>query len=106
MSEKELTIEVTEVNSVEVDDVDFTKPCEDEVLEQFAANAARPDKQDTRLEESLVIISSCCTVVGFTCLIRVCTEPSDCLGNLSRAMMYVISVAKSSGSMGEQATQR
>lgn len=50
MAEEKLSIEIAEVDSVEIDDVDFAKAGEDEVLEQFAADAASADEQDARLE--------------------------------------------------------
>lgn len=33
MSKQELTIEITQINGVEVDDVDFAEPGEDEVFQ-------------------------------------------------------------------------
>lgn len=41
MSEEELPIQVTEIDGVKVDDVDFTKATEDQVLEKFAPNPSR-----------------------------------------------------------------
>lgn len=38
-SEQELTIEIAQIDGVEIDDVNLTKAGEDEVLEQLAANA-------------------------------------------------------------------
>jgi len=39
VAEQELAVEVAQVDGVEVDDVDFAKAGENEVLEQLAANA-------------------------------------------------------------------
>lgn len=47
--EKELAIEVAEVNCVEIDDMDFAKAGEDKVLEQFAADSASTDHEHPRL---------------------------------------------------------
>lgn len=44
MSEKKLSIEITEVDSIKVEDVNFPESGQDEVLEQFAANAAGADE--------------------------------------------------------------
>jgi hypothetical protein len=43
MSEEELPVEITQVDGVEVDDVDLAEASQDEVLEQFAANASSAD---------------------------------------------------------------
>lgn len=39
MAEEELAIQVAEVYGIEIDNVDFSKAGEDEVLQQFAADA-------------------------------------------------------------------
>lgn len=44
MAEEKLSIEVAKVNSVEIDDVNFAKAGQNEVLEQFAADAAGADE--------------------------------------------------------------
>lgn len=49
MSEKKLSIEVTEIDSIEIDDVNFAEASQDEVFEKFAADAAGADKENTRL---------------------------------------------------------
>jgi len=49
MSEKELPVEITQVNCVKVDDVDFPKACQDEVFEELASNAAGANQQHARL---------------------------------------------------------
>lgn len=42
IAEQKLTVEVAEVDSVEVNDVDFAKAGENKVFEQLAADAASP----------------------------------------------------------------
>lgn len=84
MSEEELTVEIAEIDCVEIDDVNFTKARQGKVLEQFAANAAGADEKDARLLKELVhaTLNKCRSCL--TCLIALCKVPSDCLGNLSR----------------------
>lgn len=43
MSKEELTVEVAEIDGVQIDDVDLAKASEDEVLEEFAADATGAD---------------------------------------------------------------
>lgn len=52
VTEEELAIKITEVDGVKINDVDFTETREDEVLEQFAADAAGAYQQHTRLRRS------------------------------------------------------
>jgi hypothetical protein len=49
MSEKELAVEVAQVDCVKVDDVNFTEACQDEVFEELAPNAAGANQQHARL---------------------------------------------------------
>ena len=49
ISEEELAVEVAEVYCIEIDDVNFAEAGQGEVLEEFAANAACTDEQDTSL---------------------------------------------------------
>jgi len=49
VAEEELAIEVAKVYGVEIDNVYFAKAGEDEVLEEFAANASSADHKHTRL---------------------------------------------------------
>ena len=49
VSKEELSVQVRKVNGVEVDDVNFRKTSQDEVLEQLTANAASADEQNTSL---------------------------------------------------------
>jgi hypothetical protein len=49
MPKEELSVEVTEVDSIEIDDVNFAESCEDEVLEEFAANTSSAYHQYLRL---------------------------------------------------------
>ena len=50
VAEQELAIEVAQVDGVQVDDMDFAKASENQVLEEFAADAASSYHQDTRLD--------------------------------------------------------
>lgn len=50
LSEKELSIEVREVDGIEIDDVDFREASEDEVLEQLAPDAPSADEQNSSLQ--------------------------------------------------------
>lgn len=54
LSEEKLTVEIGEINCIEVNDVNLTEPSEDEVFEELAANAAGADKEDFGLGESCV----------------------------------------------------
>lgn len=46
LSEEELTVQVGEVDRVEVDDLDVSESDEDEVFEEFAADAAGADDEE------------------------------------------------------------
>lgn len=50
MAEEKLSIEIAEVNGVEIDDVNLAKAGQNQVLEQFAADATGADEKDARLE--------------------------------------------------------
>lgn len=58
VTEKELAIQVAQVNCIEVDDVDFAKAGKQEVLEQFTANATSAHEQHTRLQISIEYVSN------------------------------------------------
>lgn len=45
MPKQELSIEVTEVNCIEVDDVDFTKAGQEKIFEEFASNTTSSYQQ-------------------------------------------------------------
>ena len=49
VTEEELAIEVAEIDSVKIHNVDLTKAGEYEILKQLASNAAGTDHQYTRL---------------------------------------------------------
>jgi hypothetical protein len=51
MSEKELSVQVTEIDGVQVDDMDLAVAGEDEVLEQFATYATCANEQNARLTQ-------------------------------------------------------
>jgi hypothetical protein len=50
VAEEELAIQVTEIDCIEIDDVNLAEAGEDEVFEQLAADAAGSNKEDARLE--------------------------------------------------------
>jgi hypothetical protein len=47
MAEKKLTVQVAQVNGVEVNDVYFTKPSKQEVFEELAADSSSADEKDS-----------------------------------------------------------
>lgn len=49
MPEEELSVEIREVDRVEVDDVDFAKAGEGEVLEEFASDATSSNHEHAGL---------------------------------------------------------
>ena len=49
LTKEELTVEVAEVDSVQINDVDFTEAGKDEILQKLTANSASADHQNTRL---------------------------------------------------------
>lgn len=49
-AEKELAVEIAQIDGVEVDDMDFAEPREQEVLQQFASDATSTHQKHTRLE--------------------------------------------------------
>lgn len=53
MTEQELTIEITEIDSVKINNVDFSKADENQVLEQFTSNAASAYHEHALLENAL-----------------------------------------------------
>ena len=57
MAEEELSVEVAEIDRIEVYDVYFAKACEDKILEELTANATSADKEYAGLCNSSV--SSC-----------------------------------------------
>lgn len=52
MAKEKLTIQVAEVNRVEVHNMDFAEAGEEKVLEQLAADTSRADQEDAGLEKS------------------------------------------------------
>jgi len=48
-TEEKLAIQIAQVDCIEIDDVDFAKPGQEEVLEQLAADAASAHEQHTGL---------------------------------------------------------
>lgn len=51
MTEEELAVEVAKVDGIEIDDMDFAEPGQDEVLEEFTTDSASAHQQDSRLEQ-------------------------------------------------------
>mgnify|MGYP007054560320 FL=1 len=49
VSEEELTVQIAQIDRVQVDDVDFAESGEKEVLQQLAADSAGAYEQHTRL---------------------------------------------------------
>lgn len=58
LSEEELSIEVTEIYRIEIDNVDFTETGENKILEQFAADSAGADQEHARLHRHFMSSSS------------------------------------------------
>lgn len=50
-TKKELAIEIAEVDRVQIDNVDFTKAGQKEILQQLAADAPSPDEEHSRLSQ-------------------------------------------------------
>jgi hypothetical protein len=77
VAEQKLAIQITQIDRVQVDNMDFAKAREHQVLEQFAADAASADHQDARLHVSVVSKYVCARVGGSvgTCLMRACRAP-------------------------------
>jgi hypothetical protein len=50
--EEELSVQIAQVYRVEVDDMDFAKAAQAEILEEFATDAAGADHEDTSLFQS------------------------------------------------------
>ena len=87
VTEKELAIEVAEVNGVQVDNVNLTKAGEDKILQELTADAASANHQNARL--TVVDMSKDSDLMGAkvpTCLIVEYRWPKDCLAKRSRPM--------------------
>lgn len=50
MTEEKLSVQVTEVNGIEVNDVYLAEPGQQEVFQQLASDAAGADEKNTGLE--------------------------------------------------------
>ncbi len=50
MSEEELPVEVAKIDGIEIDDVDLTEACKDEVLEKLASDPTSAHHQHAGLE--------------------------------------------------------
>ena len=53
-TKEKLAIQVTQIDCVEIDDVNFAKTGEEEVLQQFAADATGTHEKHTRLHSKQV----------------------------------------------------
>lgn len=62
VSEEELSVQVAEVDGVEVDYVYFAEAGANEILEQLATYAAGTDHQDSRLEGNQLANGGSCLV--------------------------------------------
>lgn len=49
LPEEKLSVEITQIDCIEVDDVDLAEASEDKVLQQFTANASSTNHQDSGL---------------------------------------------------------
>lgn len=52
-AEQELAVEITQIDCVEVDDMDFAESGEQEVLQQFASDATSTHEKHARLKNKL-----------------------------------------------------
>ena len=84
VAKQKLSVEVAEVDRVQVDDVDFAEAGQDEVLEQFASDAASAHHENARLPWSAPF--SIHIPAYFTSLIAPCSVPRLLLANVSRAI--------------------
>lgn len=64
LSEQELTVQVGQVNRIEIDDVNFAKACQNEIFQQFASDTASADHEHTRLDRFVSNWKYCATEVG------------------------------------------
>lgn len=89
LSKEELTIQVAQIDRVQVDDVDFAEAGQDEVLEELTADSACADEKNARLRRKCVNSKQEPGTVNdiLTSLTSRCAAPSDCLANFSRGMM-------------------
>ena len=62
MTEEELSIQITEVDGIQIDDVNFAEAGEDKVLQKFTANSSGADHQDARL--MIAILAGGCKLIG------------------------------------------
>jgi hypothetical protein len=89
LSKEELTIQVAQIDCIEVNYVDLTEASEDEVLQELAADPACADEKNARLRRECVSSKQDPGIVDtvLTSLTSRCAAPSDCLANFSRGMM-------------------
>lgn len=55
MPEEELAIEIAQIDCIEIDDVDFAEPGQDEVFEELTADPTCANKEDTRLDTTICV---------------------------------------------------
>ena len=91
LSKEELTIEVAQIDGIEVNDMYFAKAGQDEVLEELTADSACADEENARLRRKCVNSKQDRGTVNdvLTSLTSRCAAPSDCLANFSRGMMQL-----------------
>ena len=54
VTEEELSIQITEVNGIQIDDVDLAEAGEDKVLQKFTANSSGADHEDAGLRIAIL----------------------------------------------------
>ena len=54
LTKEELTVEVAEVNGVQINDVDLAEAGEDKILQKLAANSTSADHQNARLVNATI----------------------------------------------------
>lgn len=54
LTKEELTVEVAEVDGVQINDVDLTEAGENKILQQLAANSSSADHQNARLMNATI----------------------------------------------------
>ena len=86
VTKKELTIEVAEVDGVQINNVDLAEAGENKVLEELATNSSGTDHQNTGLDDVTISRGRKGIERGQTCLILEYRDPRDCFANRSRPM--------------------
>lgn len=69
LTKEELTVEVAEVDCVQINDVDLAEAGEDKILQKLAANSSSTDHQSARLVDDTFSKARSSMVKEQTCLI-------------------------------------